>query len=305
MNNKSERSKTAFRVTWIGIIWNIVLIVIKLIAGVLGRSGALIADGLHSISDFASDIAVLAGLRLSDKPRDTTHNYGHGKFETLSTLSISILLFFVAAGIAANSAVALNDALAGSYPEAPQLVALFAAFVSIVVKEGLFQYTIKAGRKINSQAMIANAWHHRSDSFTSIAVLVGIGGAIVLGRNWTILDPIAALLVSVFIFKFSLSTFRESIDELLEASLGEELQNNIMKLTSGVSGAYKPHNIKTRKIGNNIAIDMHIKVDPKISITEAHDIASLVEERLQETYGVDTFISIHVEPDAQLKPAST
>ena len=295
------RTSRARRVTWIGIAWNIALTSIKLVAGIFGKSQALIADAIHSISDFISDFAVLAGLKIADKPVDHTHNYGHGKFETLSSIIINILLFSVAIGITWEGITTIYDIVQGKTFQKPEWFTFVAAFLSVVIKEGLFRYTLKEGKSLNSPALITNSWHHRSDALSSLAVMLGIGGSILFGNKWVVLDPIAALIVAVLIFRFAYTSFFEAMNELLEASLGEEYNAEIKRIAATVPGANNPHNLRSRKIGKNVAIDMHIKVDPNLSITEAHDIATHVEDGLKEKFGPDSFISIHVEPEV-LKP---
>ena len=294
--NKSERLTKARRVTWIGMIWNILLTILKFIIGFISRSNALIADAVHSLSDFASDISVLIGLKVAAKPVDHDHNYGHGKFETLSAIIVGLMLFIVGIGILWNSITIIYDHFNGEVLVRPGSLALYALVASILVKEGLYQYTIKSGQTLHSQVLIANAWHHRSDAFSSIAVLIGVSGAILLGDRWVILDPISAGLVSILILKIAAQTSFNSFNELMEVSLGKERQKEILALVSEVPGVNVPHNLKTRKIGNTVAIDMHIKVDKNLSIVKAHDISTLVEDKLKDSFGTDSFISIHVEP---------
>ncbi len=302
MNNNSkpislsERARIARRVTWIGIAWNVVLITLKFLAGIFGRSSALIADAFHSVSDFGTDIAVLLSVRLANRPVDDTHHYGHGKIETLASIIISLFLFFVAVGIMIDSGYQIYRFLQGQELERPELIALFAAILSIIIKEGLYRYTIANGKRIRSNALIANAWHHRSDALTSIAVSLGIAGANLLGKHFVILDPIAAFLVAIFILNFVRSSFKDSINELLEASLDSQENQKILEVVSATPGVYFPHQLRTRRIGNTIAIEITIKVDPTLSVVQAHDIATQVENRLKKEYGKDIFVSTHIEP---------
>ena len=302
MNNNTppislkERAHVARRVTWIGIAWNVVLITIKFLAGIFGKSSALIADAFHSVSDFGTDIAVLLSVRLANRPVDETHHYGHGKIETLASIVISLFLFFVAVGIMIDSGVQIYHFMHGKPLERPGLIALMAAILSIIIKEGLYRYTLKHGKRIKSNALIANAWHHRSDALTSVAVSLGIAGANLLGRHFVILDPIAAFLVALFILNFVRSSFKESINELLEASLGQEENQKILDVVRQTPGVFYPHQLRTRRIGNTIAIEITIKVDPTLSIVQAHDIATKVENRLREEFGKDIFVSTHIEP---------
>lgn len=292
----TERLVKARRVTWIGMIWNVFLTIIKFVVGFIARSSALIADAVHSLSDFASDISVLIGLKVASKPVDHDHNYGHGKFETLAAIIVGVMLFVVGIGILWNSITTIYDHFNGVPLVRPGTMAIYAIIASILVKEGLYQYTAKSGKSLHSQVLIANAWHHRSDAFSSIAVLIGVSGAILLGDRWVILDPISAGLVSFLILKVAAQASYDSFNELMEVSLSKERQKEILDLVGEVPGVSIPHNLKTRKIGNTVAIDMHIKVDNDLSIVKAHDISTLVENKLKETFGADSFISIHVEP---------
>jgi cation diffusion facilitator family transporter len=299
MNEMDNRLGHASRVTWVGLIWNVVLTALKFWIGFWGKSSALVADAIHSLSDFSTDIAVLTGLRIASKPVDTNHHYGHGKFETLSTIFIGFSLFIVGIGLLWSGSKTIYETFLGQPLPAPGKWTLLAAGISIIVKEGLYQYTARAGKKYQSQPLIANAWHHRTDALSSVGVLAGISGAIFLGDQWTVLDPIAAVLVSILILQVSFTTAREAVDELMEASLSDKGNAEIIEIVKNVSGVINPHNLKTRKIGSTIAIDMHIKVDPKLTIVEAHDIATKVELQIKEIHGQQTFTSIHVEPNLQ------
>jgi cation diffusion facilitator family transporter len=275
---------------------NLALTILKLAAGIAGHSGAMIADAVHSLSDFATDIVVLASFRLVGKPVDKSHDYGHGKFETLATALIGASLLLVGAGILWGGSVKIWASIHGEHMASPGYVALVAAVVSIIVKEGLYRYTMRVGKRIGSPAVIANAWHHRSDAFSSIGAFLGIGGAIVLGEKWHILDPLAALVVSVFIVKVAVEIASGSIRELTEESLDESVKGEIMQIASGVPGVVDPHNLRTRRIGSDIAVDLHVRVDEAMSVAAAHGIASKIEADLRARFGQSAFVSIHVEP---------
>lgn len=184
----------------------------------------------------------------------------------------------------------------GEHLEAPGGIALVAAIVSIVIKEWLYRYTVAAGKRINSQAVIANAWHHRSDAFSSIGTLIGIGGAIFLGEKWHVLDPLAAVVVSVFITKVAIDILSGSIRELAEESLGKEAEGEILKIATAFGGVSHPHNLRTRRIGPNIAIDLHIRVAEDMRVDDAHAITSKIESEIRQQFGESAFVSIHVEP---------
>lgn len=292
----SNRCVKANRVTWVGMYANIVLTLFKLIAGIFGQSAAMVADAFHSLSDFATDVVVLLGFRFVEKPVDKTHDYGHGKAETLSSVIIGIALFAVGFRIFWVGVHQIYHIYKGQVIPEPGLIAFYAAVISIVMKEWLYRYTIKTGKAINSPAVVANAWHHRSDAFSSIGTMIGIGGAILLGEKWHILDPIAALIVSVFIIRTAIRISLDSFNELLEASLDDESEKKILEIINSVSGVISPHELRTRRIGNYIAIDVHMEVNKTLNITAAHDISTEVEKKLREEFGKETFIYIHIEP---------
>ncbi len=290
------RERKAARVTWIGFFTNLVLSAAKIVAGVVGRSSAMVADGIHSLSDFVTDFIVIIFIKISSKNEDSDHPYGHGKYETFATMLISFALFIVAVGIFYSGSVKIYEVLNGGVIERPTYLALIMAAVSIVVKEGLYWYTIIVGRKIDSPAVIANGWHHRSDAFSSIGTLIGISGAMFLGERWRILDPITSLIVGLFIVGVAYKLARPSIQELLEGSLPKEIETSIEEKIRETPGVITFHHLRTRKNGNTFIIDMHIKVDPASSIVEAHDIATQVENSLKATFGRHTRVNVHIEP---------
>ncbi len=297
----NDRTKQAQKVTWVGFIANLLLSLGKLLAGIIGNSAAMIADGVHSVSDFVTDIIVLAFVKVSDKEGDKDHRYGHGKFETFATLLISMALIFVGFGIGLSGIKNIVKSLSGEVINQPSIIALAAAFVSIITKEWLYQYTKKVGKSINNQAVVANAWHHRSDAFSSIGTLIGIAGAIFLGEKWRLLDPLAGVVVSFFIIKVAIELGLPSVRELLEESLPEDTEKDIIKIVKHNPKVRDYHKLKTRKIGSIYAIDIHIKLDRDISFIESHDIATDIEIRLKEKYGTRTQISIHTEPYKERK----
>ena len=292
-NSSNARAR---RVIWIGFISNLVLTVVKIVAGILARSSAMIADGVHSVSDFATDLVVVSSLSVAGRPKDHNHKYGHGKVETLATAFVGGVLILVGLGLFYTGVMKIYTVYQGDLIPKPGMGALYAAIISIIVKEILFRYTIKVGNETNSQAVIANAWHHRSDVYSSFGTLLGIGGAIFMGDKWVILDPLAAIIVSFFIFKIALRITRDTLLELIETSLPREHEQEILEIASAVKGVHDPHDLKTRKIGNNIAIDIHIKVKNHLNIEEAHNITIDLEKILRNTYGDETHISIHTEP---------
>ncbi|MDR7666106.1 cation diffusion facilitator family transporter [Methanosarcina sp. Z-7115] len=294
--SENTRYSRAAHVTKVSMIFNFLLTAFKFAAGILGNSSAMIADAAHSLSDFITDIAVIVGLKIARKPRDSTHNYGHGKIETLAAAFIGLVLVAAAFGIfwgGLQKVIAFYDGK--GLPE-PSKTALAAAIVSIVVKEWLYRYTIVCGRELKSDAVIANAWDHRSDAFSSVGTMIGIGGAIFLGGNWVVLDPIAAIVLSFFIFKVAFDISYKSLNELLEASLDSETYRSIEEILISTDGVLGFHELKTRKIGNAMAADVHIEVDRDLNIVDAHEISTQIEDRLKEICGENGHFSIHIEP---------
>lgn len=302
MKEKKEKSEEAvreagiYRVTLVGSVVNLLLFVFKFVAGILGHSAAMLADAVHSLSDFVTDIIVIVFVRISSKPEDEGHDYGHGKYETLATAIIGLILLFVGFGILWNGATSIWDFWQGGELKEPGMLALWAALVSILFKELLYQYTVLKGRRLNSQAVVANAWHHRSDALSSIGTAVGIGGAILLGEQWLILDPLAAVVVSLFIMKVAIQLLVPSMNELLEKSLPAEVEEKIKQEILAFPGVTSPHHLRTRRIGSSYAIEVHIRMDGQITLEEAHHTATAIENRLKSEFGSRTYINIHVEP---------
>ena len=275
---------------------NMLLFAFKLVAGIVGRSGAMIADAVHSASDFATDVVVLAFVRISAKPRDDDHHWGHGKYETLASLIIGIALFTVGAEILMDSAEKIKAVAEGEILPRPGAIALVAAAVSVVVKEALYQWTARVGKRVESPSVVANAWHHRSDALSSVGALIGIGLAYFLGEKWRIADPIAAIVVAALIIKVSIELGRTALAELLEKSLPKEVEEEILSIISTTPNVYKPHNLRTRRIGADIAIEVHIRVEGSMTVLDSHEISKVIERALRERFGERTAVAIHIEP---------
>ena len=293
---KTEREKRATRVTLYGAAINIILVIFKLIAGVLGQSAAMIADGIHSLSDLLTDAVVIIFMKLSSRPQDEDHDYGHGKYETLATAIIGMALFVVGLGICYGGVVKIWTALQGGQLEQPGWIALVAALLSIALKEWCFQFTMRTGRAIESETVMANAWHHRSDALSSVGTAIGIGGAIALGPSWAVLDPIAAVIVSVLIVITAWKLMANALGELLERSLPEAMEKDIEHTVIEDPRLSDIHHLRTRRIGSHIAIEMHVRLPGSLTLAEAHNIVSSAEKRLRDRFGKGTFISIHMEP---------
>jgi cation diffusion facilitator family transporter len=290
------RAQKAQQVTLIGFVINVVLTLGKVLAGIFGKSSAMIADGIHSLSDLVTDIIVLVFFKISDSEKDEKHPYGHGKFETFSTFLIALILFFVGLGIFYSGTSKIISVIKGETLPRPHIIAFWAALISIVFKEGLFQYTKIIGKQINSNSVIANAWHHRSDAFSSIGVAIGLAGAIFLGEKWVILDPIACVIVSFFIMKTAIELSMPSVQELMEASLPKKIVHKIESVIMEDSEIKSFHKLRTRNIGEIYVIDVHIQLDNTISLVQAHNISGALSRRLREAFGSRTQINIHTEP---------
>lgn len=293
------RQKEIYKVTVLGGVANLLLVGFKFMAGIAGQSGAMIADAVHSVSDLVTDVVVLVFVKLSSKPQDSSHDFGHGKFETIASLFIGLALAAAAVGIVVDGATKLARWLQGEDLPSPGRIALWGALVSIVIKELCYQYTYRKGKKLESQVVIANAWHHRSDALSSVGAAVGIAGAIFLGDRWTVLDPLASVVVGAMLVKVAWDLLGPSIGELTEQSLPEETEKEILKLIESVDGVADPHNLRTRRIGSNIAAEVHIRMDGNLTLNEAHEKASAIERLYGERFGKDSHIIIHMEPGKQ------
>lgn len=291
-----DRQKETYRVTIAGSIINILLLAFKFAAGILGHSAAMIADAIHSLTDFVTDAIVLIFVRLGSKPTDHDHDYGHGKYETLASAIIGVSLLVVGMMICYSGVTKTYHAMCGEPLQQPGFIALAAAVASVVLKEWAYRFTVRVGRRCHSEAVVANAWHHRSDALSSVGTTVGIGGAIILGEKWAVLDPLTAIVVSFFIMKAAWSVLSKAVDELTDGSLPKEMEDEIEKIVSEDKDVSVVHNLCTRRIGNRVAIEMHVRMPGETSLYVAHHHATEIEQRLKQRFGADTHISIHLEP---------
>ena len=294
-----KRNQEIYKVTLVGGVVNVVLLLFKFVAGIVGHSAAMVADAVHSLSDFVTDVIVLVFIHISGKPKDKSHDYGHGKYETLALTLIGVALLIVAIGILYSGAAKIYVWANGGQLEAPGTLALWAALLSVLLKEAVYQYSMVKARQLNSQVVAANAWHHRSDALSSIGTAIGIGGAIFLGQRWTVLDPIASVVVGAFIVKVAVDLLRNGIGDLMEQSLPDAVEEEMLRIVGALPGVVNPHDLRTRRIGNHYAIELHILMDGDISLREAHNKASEVEDLLRARYGEDTHVAVHVEPITQ------
>ena len=291
-----ERERQIYKVTLVGSIGNAVLVLFKFVAGVLGHSAAMVADAFHSLSDFVTDIIVLVFVRVSARPQDKSHDYGHGKFETLASLFISLALFGAAVAIIVSGAQKLAAWLGGAELASPGRLALWAALISIAAKETMFRYTLRKGRELDSSALKANAWHHRSDALSSVGAAIGIGGAVLLGGRWTVLDPLASIVVGAMLIKAAWDIMRPSLGELTDESLPDKVENEILEILQSFPEVSEPHNLRTRRIGSRIAIEAHIRMDGSMTLQQAHDLSSAIEKALKDRFSADTIVTLHMEP---------
>lgn len=291
-----NREREIYKVTLVGSAVNVLLTAVKFVAGLAGHSAAMIADAVHSLSDLLTDAVVILFVRISSKPSDDSHSYGHAKYETLATTLIGVALMAVAAGILYKAVLALFAWSQGAQIPSPGKLALWAALLSIVLKELTYRFTVRRARKLNSPAVEANAWHHRSDAFSSLGTAIGIGGAIFLGPRWTVLDPLASAVVGLFIVRVAWKLMKQGIDELLERSLPSEVRQEILEVIKTYPDVSDPHNLRTRRIGNHYAIELHIRMDGDCTLAETHAHATEIEQALKSRFGTATHVTLHVEP---------
>lgn len=294
---RMERDKKVYRVTLLGSVVNLLLLVFKFVAGVLGHSAAMIADAVHSLSDFVTDLIVIVFVKISSKPEDADHAYGHGKYETLASCIIGLALIVVGVMMGYNAVVKIVDVVKnGTELASPGIIALAAAVLSIVLKEWMFHITRKVAREVDSPAVEANAWHHRSDALSSVGTAIGIGGAVLLGSKWAVLDPIAALVVSVFIVVQAAKILSDAIGQLMEKSLPRDVEQRICEIVYEEEGTSDIHHLRTRKIGSQISIELHVRMNGYLTLREVHDKSIAIEKRLRAAFGDSTYINLHVEP---------
>lgn len=291
-----NRTKDIQKITLWGAFCNIALTIVKFVAGILGGSTAMLADAVHSASDLVTDIIVIVFTRISGKGKDKGHDYGHGKFETLATVVVSLMLLVVGAEMIKSSYQQIRSAVEGNPLPAPEMIALWAAVISIFSKEFLYQWTVKVGKRLSSPVVIANAWHHRTDALSSVGSLLGIAGAIALGGEWTILDPLVGAVISIVIIVMAVKMSIPALAELTEASLPEKTEQKMLEIIRSVEGVRGVHELKTRLCGHYCIADFHIVVDPETTILESHETTVIIERKLREEFGEETQINIHVEP---------
>ena len=288
MQEQDLSEKHALKVTWLGLVANLILALAKGFIGIIANSSALIADAGHSVSDLFSDGITLWAVRMSGIPKDENHPYGHGKFETVGTFLIALLLLFTGVGVAWHVFNKMDA------PEVPETIALWMAGIAIIVKEALFHVTRMVGRRSGSRILLANAWHHRSDAISSVAALVGIAGA-----QWGVplMDPIAGMLVAGLIIKTGIDIGYESIRELTDENVEEEVISELNKIMSGIEGVDHYHEMRARRMGPHLLVDLHIEVDSMMSISAAHQVAERVRLGILEKLPAVNEVLVHVDAE--------
>ncbi|MDI6785398.1 MAG: cation diffusion facilitator family transporter [bacterium] len=277
------------RCAWIGMVTNFFLCFVKLFAGFWGNSNALIADGVDALSDLVSTGIVLIGFKIAKKPPDEEHPYGHGRAETIATKTIAVILILFGLQIGYNSL----KALFAPNLAPPSFIALIAAAFSIIIKESLFKYTLRIGNELSSSSLIADAWHHKNDAYSSIAALIGILGAII---GFPCLDPLAGIFISILIIKVGGHMFHKAYDELMNGVIKSEIIDKIRDVIKNVSGVKSIKELKAHKMGLEINIDLIINVDGGVTVDKGHDICNLVEEAIRKEISSVRHIMIHVNP---------
>ena len=279
--------------TLAGSVGNVLLMTFKFIASILGHSSAMIADAVHSLSDFITDLIVLVFVKISAKPQDESHDYGHGKFETFATFFVGLALVAAAIGIITTGGIKLMSWMGGEELEAPGQLALWAALVSLLVKEGLFRYTRRVARKVSSPALMAGAWHHRSDALSSVGALIGIGGAML---GFPAADAAASLVICVFIGKAAFDISSEAVRGMVDRSADAETEEAIRRSVLNVAGVEGVDLLHTRSFGSRVYVEIEIRADGRLSLFEAHAIAEDVHNRVEAAFPQVKHIMVHVNP---------
>lgn len=289
---EAEFQKIANKVSFITIIGNVILSVVKLLAGIIAHSGAMISDAVHSASDVFSTFVVIIGIKLASKKPDKEHPYGHERMECVAAIILAVVLFITGLGIGAE---ALKNILSGNYSElqVPGILALIAAIVSIVSKEAMYWYTRHYAKKIDSSALMADAWHHRSDAFSSIGALIGIAGA---RLGFPVMDSIASLVIFIFIVKAAIDIFKDAMDKMIDHSCDEETEKQIYDCVMKNEDVMGIDLLQTRIFGNKIYVDLEIQADGSFTLREAHSIAEAVHNDIEQNFPKVKHIMVHVNP---------
>jgi cation diffusion facilitator family transporter len=285
------RESAVRRTAWVGLGTNLALAALKLAGGIVGHSKAVVADAVHSISDMSTDVAILVGSKLWSRPSDGDHPYGHGRIETVVTVFIGLLLALVAVGIGYDAVASIHERHGGT----PGAAALVAALVSIVTKEALYRWTVGIGRGIRSSAVLANAWHHRSDALSSIPTVLAVGVAM-LAPAWQFIDHIGAIVVCLIILRAAYGIVRPAVGQLIDTSIPGSERDAMLRAVQECAGVARAHDLRSRHVGVGVALDLHVEVDPDLTVAEGHDIAVAVRRRLLVAFPDVVDVVVHIDP---------
>lgn len=291
-----NRKTDIYKVSIAGSSVNVLLMLLKFIAGFFGRSSAMIANAVHSLADCLSDLIVILFVKLGSRPKDRNHDYGYGKYETLATGIIGLILLGVGIAICYEAIEKVLDAIAGRSLGQPRLIALVVAIMSVLMKEWVFRFMHRVGEEWNSDAVIANAWHHRSDALSSICTTLGIAGAILLGPRWAVLDPIAAIIMGLIVVRMAYKLVSQAVGELTEHALPEAQKETVRRVVEDEEQVVCVLQLQTRKIGNGIVIDLCIAMPPGLTLAEAYVHTQRIEQRLKTEFGGHAQVNIQVNP---------
>jgi len=297
----AERAQTGARITWRVAGANLGLSLLKVLAGYFGHSQAVLADGVHSASDFVTDILLLVSLRIAAKPPDADHQYGHKRVETLMAAAFGLILVGVGASFIRSGVIRIDQILNHGLRYEITWIAMAGALVTAVCKEYLYYYNLRWGTRLNNQGIVANAWENRSDAMSSFGTFVGISAVVVGGQRWTVLDPIITVIVAVLIIRFALGILLPNINILIGRSADQDVVENIRAAAESVSGVQDAHSIRTRFEGSDLAVDLHLDVLPTISVASGHELAEQVEKRIKASVPTVEEVVVHVEPGTRDK----
>ena len=292
MKEEQDMKKAALRVSAVSIAWNVILSLFKLLAGIIGHSGAMISDAVHSAADVFSTIVVILGVNIASKQSDENHQYGHDRMECVAAILLSVVLCVTGIGIGINGLNVILQGTAGE-KEVPGMIALIAAVASIGVKEWMFWYTRAAAKKTNSGALMADAWHHRSDALSSVGAFIGILGA---RMGVPVLDPLASVVICIFIVKAAYDIFKDAVDKMVDKSCDEEVEQKMRQVILGQNGVQNVDLLRTRLFGAKIYVDIEISADGNLTLREGHEIAQKVHDQIEKEFPLVKHCMVHVNP---------
>ncbi len=295
--NENVETKRIYSVTLRGTVINVLLLVLKFAAAIFGHSAAILADAVHSLSDLLTDIIVLISVKLGIRPHEKPNDFFHGKFELMSTAVVGLILFVIGLLLCYFGMRDTIRAFQGTVFERPGYIALFAAILSIILKEWAYRFTIRTARETGALILAANAWHHRSDAYSSIGTTIGIFFAMILGERWRVLDPITSVIVSIFIMRVAVRLIFNAINVSTDTKLPEDIEHDILDIANSEEGVGEVHHLMTRRMGDDIGVEMHIYMPGHLTISQAYQHTTSIEQKLREKYGPNTYVGIYIEPD--------